>query len=493
MAIRKVRRQIYRELSKNYGKSITEIMEIVTNDSPKKLEKIPISNRMGVKRNELDNNTNITLDFYMRLLIKTFNVNFPNRDNSISHLYQIIPHLDLYRNTTIFKFDFENFFNSVDAKNFIPLFLHNNKVLTRCEILYLKKHLDINNTIVGIGLSNCITEILGKKFDTLVKQELIKKGLIYYDRYIDDGIIIFDEHVKEKDIEEILTKNMIELFGGNLKLNKSKQSFNSNSFEKNLEFNINYLGYNFVFNDKQFKTGIEHAKIQKNNKKIEKFVSEYELDKNIEKLILRIDNLYKRTVLLGKKRGQKSVSWQVRGITYNYRQLRHYIIPEEQLKLEYGNNKDYKRKQQQIKKMKENKSRCKSDEGLLKINRHLKELENALHDFKQNPENQLHQLVYIRNKVNITEETLDFLLGKNILEIFLSKQIKCPSKIVNLVKNNYYLSIFLNNKASIYYSNFGYSEKYLDEIIKKLVPTNLPKLKDMSYAEKTKLILEKLH
>ena len=117
---------------------------------------------------------------------------------------------------TIVKFDFKDYFNSISSVYVIEKYLKSNLV-DRREIDLIKSFAySTQYAYAGLCTSNAIAEIIAKHFDDAVRQAFIGNGVIYYERYIDDSILILNEHVEEMEIKEKLEKTLLSIFYRNL-------------------------------------------------------------------------------------------------------------------------------------------------------------------------------------------------------------------------------------------------------------------------------------
>ncbi|WP_456272431.1 hypothetical protein [Bacillus sp. AK031] len=283
-----------------------------------------VKNRTIIDKDRVTLEEQVVLDYY-KLLVNHSGIRFPNRSFIMSELMNIIPYLHLYKNYTIFKFDFKDFFyNICTRKNFEEL---NTRIkLNPTEKEFLKKYTQsVSSYTPGIGLHNSLIEISGEKFDYEIKKLFRKRGFLFYARYVDDCILILDEKINKTQTEELVSLAIDKTFGKKLELNKRKTQYAN---DQSSGYEIDYLGYSFQkgqSNQDQFKFGISRKKLEKYNSKIEEFVLEYKNSGDIEKLSFKLELFYKRIVFFGDKKGDKNYKWQVRGISDSYKELKRFI------------------------------------------------------------------------------------------------------------------------------------------------------------------------
>ena len=276
-----------------------------------------------------------------QILDRILKVRYPNRNKSTRALFSVLTAVKQMSDFTIVRFDFKNYFNSVSAVYVFEKFIKP-KLTDRFEI-------DIINTFVretkyayaGFCTSNVIAEIIAKHFDEAVKMAFIDKDVLYYERYIDYAVIIFNEHVDEVDCRDILQKSLNRVFKDESIdiLPKCKTKFNNNKFnyisKRNIGANpvpFDYLGYEFWLSIQGKKTeikyGITQSKREKYNRRIDELISYYRDIShqdygNLELLRHRIAAFTSRAVYRSKK--YKSDVWKVKGFITNYGELRFLL------------------------------------------------------------------------------------------------------------------------------------------------------------------------
>ncbi len=321
-----MRERIIKEISNMYNKEPGHILQIIkSNDhiSPfivKKVKEKEVIDKYSIPLEE-----QIVLDYYKILLNVNYNVKFPNRSYIMTELMNLLPYLHLYKYYTIYKFDFENFFNNVCPAQSYKL-LSSSTTLRLKELKFFEKYIkELDRYRPGIGLHNTLIEISGMRFDQEVKANFKNRGLIYYSRYVDDCIIILDETSKETDLEKIILKLMKKYFGKKLKLNKNKTTFKSTN---DTNYTFSYLGYCFQKGQSvknQYKIGINEKKLKKYVSKLNTIILEYDQTKNIELLSFRLELFFKRIVYFGDRNNDGNYRWQVRGISDSYKELKRFM------------------------------------------------------------------------------------------------------------------------------------------------------------------------
>lgn len=276
-----------------------------------------------------------------QILDRVFKVKYPNRNKSVKSLFSILTAVRQMSDFTIVKFDFKNYFNSVSAVYVFEKFLKV-KLTDRLEIDLINDFAQKTKyAYAGFNTSNVISEIIARHFDETVRKFLISKGVLFFERYIDDGIMIFNEHLEENECRNILYKALESVYKDKTinALPKCNTRFNNNKFVyisrrsiTNTPVSFDYLGYEFwlyILNDKiEFKYGITQSKQDKYNKRIDELILCYTNNdhpdfNNLELLRHRILAFTSREVYRNKK--FRADVWKVKGFISNYGELRYLL------------------------------------------------------------------------------------------------------------------------------------------------------------------------
>lgn len=285
----------------------------------------------------------VLCSYLKRVLDKKFHIKYPNRNEYIHSLFDIISALQNMNDYSIFRFDFEDFFNSVSTEYVLKKYIIN-AALEREEIeLFEKFTSDVKYAYAGLNTSNIFCEIIAKQFDELLTLKLKNHGLIFYRRYIDDGILVFNKRVGELQCLRIINDTIKEIFLDDfvnsntkcktrLNLSKTKYISGFDLANQGLSSDFDFLGYKFVltpqFNSSgrlktEFLYGITSKKINKYTKKIDEIIKEYLSNGDIELLRHRLKAFCFRTVYQISK--YKTIIWKMKGFIANYQELRYRI------------------------------------------------------------------------------------------------------------------------------------------------------------------------
>ena len=281
---------------------------------------------------------NVLCQCIKAILDNDFSVKYPNRNKMIRTLVGTLSAVTKMADFTIIRFDFKDFFNSISTEYFYNKYILEN-ISDRDALGIIKDFCEETQyAYAGLSTSNSIAEIIASSFDELVTQNFLTEGLIYYERYIDDGVIILNCHMHQQDVCEILDKiRIMVFFDENVRTRrKCKTNFNSSKFKyisrRNLAISaasFDFLGYEFFLsqnnNSVTIKTGITIEKQKKYRERLDNMISMY-LDptcldyKNEELLRHRVAAFTSREVYMSVRYRQDV--WKVKGFISNYGELR---------------------------------------------------------------------------------------------------------------------------------------------------------------------------
>lgn len=277
-----------------------------------------------------------------QIIDRSFRIKYPNRNNIIKSLFGALSALKQMSDFTIVKFDFNDYFNSVSATYVFEKFIRP-QLSDRFEIELINDFAHKTKyTYAGFSTSNAIAEIIAKQFDISIRQSLMQKGLLYYQRYVDDGVLVLNEHVDVSEIEDLLNQVLKDIFHDTTistptkcktKLKSDKFRYMSKRSISTAPYSIDFLGYEFWFSlntsgKVDIKYGITEVKRDKYNSRIDKLVSCYTDPShsdynNVELLRHRIAGFTSRAVYINKR--FRSNVWKVKGFISNYGELRYLL------------------------------------------------------------------------------------------------------------------------------------------------------------------------
>ena len=288
---------------------------------------------------------NILCQCIKQILDREFKIKYPNRNKISKSLFNVIGTIKHMSDFTIVKFDFKDYFNSISSVYVYDKIMKSNLSNRFENDLINKFTTDTQYAYAGLQTSNVIAEIIGKLFDDEVLKFFSSFGLIFYERYIDDGIIVINEYLLESECKKILLDIINEVFYDKLiqSVPRCNTKMNSNKFnyisKRNMvleqKYTVDFLGYEFTMEKNSpyidVKYGITDVKKDKYKKRIEEIITLFsdvnsQDYNNLELLRHRLLAFSCREVYITKK--FKSNIWKVKGFISNYGELRYLLNTE---------------------------------------------------------------------------------------------------------------------------------------------------------------------
>ena len=160
-----------------------------------------------------DFSTEEVLCIYLkRTLDRNFHIKYPNRNEYMHSLFDMISALSKMNDFSIYRFDFKDFFNTVSSEYVFKKFIFDSS-LERYQLDLLEKFVkETKYAYAGLNTSNIICEIIAKHFDEVLTIKLKHHSLIFYRRYIDDGILIFNKRIDGIECLSIINETIKEVF-----------------------------------------------------------------------------------------------------------------------------------------------------------------------------------------------------------------------------------------------------------------------------------------
>lgn len=275
------------------------------------------------------------LKYLSKRLNSEFHITYPNRDKIMEISFNLIDSLTRLDDYTIFKFDFKDFFGSVKIKRVYDKYIEHSNLLSYEKDLLLILEKKFKYCVQGLPISNTLIEIISRDFDDRIKAEFSDDGLVFYKRYVDDCILIFNHRIKKEKLRNVVEKCRVSVFGKGVLISLSKTYYQT---KLDGDDSFDYLGYSFMrryWNNAKkqdayyyYEFGIAKKKIEKYKKQLDEIFKDYEINNN-DCLLLRRIQYYNSRIVFYNYNGSKYVNkriWDVRGIINSYRMLRRYII-----------------------------------------------------------------------------------------------------------------------------------------------------------------------
>lgn len=285
---------------------------------------------------EKDSFEDIMCSHFSFVLSKKFKIKYNDRNKIIKELINCLQLIKNINDFTIIRFDFKNYFNSISSAYIFEKYLKNADI-SRELLNLMREFFESNkNCSAGFPTSNIMAELISKDFDIELKANLSKYGVIYYERYVDDGFIILNSFLNANQFSDIINNAIKKVFYDScypmkdqkVKLNNRKTKIiNKRSFNNNALECITFLGYKITLeNDNDFivfNFGISDEKIRKYQNKFNLIIEDFKKNKNIELLRQRI-LLFTRRVVYTVPNINKTLTWLSKGVVSNYNELRHF-------------------------------------------------------------------------------------------------------------------------------------------------------------------------
>lgn len=259
-----------------------------------------------------------------------FKVKYPSRKRIINSLFNTFPIVKDLNDFVIVRADFKSFFDSV-LSTYVYANYIKKSALSRKDKRYFEEYVkEFKFCYAGLCLSNVLTEIICQEFDNNILSEFDCYGVVYYERYVDDMLIIMNSYIsKDKFLETI--NNLIEKTFENcpVKLNMDKFCYIAKRDIGN-DQSFNFLGYNFTIkfdlSKKQhleFKFGIAEKKRKRYYSLFKQAFLDYKKNNNEELLRQRV-KLFSTRIVITRAFGNNINNWITKSIVANYNELRYH-------------------------------------------------------------------------------------------------------------------------------------------------------------------------
>lgn len=281
---------------------------------------------------------NMLSHYLKQQLDRAFHIKYASRSKIINLLFNTLVATKNMNDFVIVRADFKSFFDSVKSEYVYEKYILPS-IIKREDKQLLEKYVEnFKYCYAGLCLSNGMTEIVCKDFDIVLKARLSEYGVFFYERYVDDMLIMFNNYISENRIKKIIRETIIEVFGScPVRLSSSPGKFSYIS-RRNLvsSQNFNFLGYEFFIlktvNGRRdeiidFEYGIAEKKRTKYSNMIERAFINYKLTGNDEVFRQQLKIFSSRVVIARQILGS-NFDWLTKGVIANYNELQnvcHYL------------------------------------------------------------------------------------------------------------------------------------------------------------------------
>lgn len=281
---------------------------------------------------------NMLSHYLKQQLDRAFHIKYASRSKIINLLFNTLVATKNMNDFVIVRADFKSFFDSVKSEYVYEKYILPS-IIKREDKQLLEKYVEnFKYCYAGLCLSNGMTEIVCKDFDIVLKARLSEYGVFFYERYVDDMLIMFNNYISENRIKNIIRETIIEVFGScPVRLSSSPGKFSYIS-RRNLvsSQNFNFLGYEFFIlktvNGRRdeiidFEYGIAEKKRTKYSNMIERAFINYKPTGNDEVFRQQLKIFSSRVVIARQILGS-NFDWLTKGVIANYNELQnvcHYL------------------------------------------------------------------------------------------------------------------------------------------------------------------------
>lgn len=271
---------------------------------------------------------NVLCHYLKKQIDRIFNIHYASRNRIMNRLFNTLPVIKNMNDFVIIRADFKSFFDSILAEHVYEKYIRQS-LMSRGDKEILEDYIkNFKYCYAGLCLSNGLAEIICREFDNCIMARLEKYGLFFYERYVDDMLIMTNSFVSKDKFMEIVSETIVEVFGRSpVKINTGTGKF-SYITKRDLSQNnrFNFLGYDFnmKFTSKKinFEYGITEKKIKKYTNIIEKAFREYSVTDDVEKFRQRL-KLYSSRVVIARAIENSNFDWLTKGVVANYNELRY--------------------------------------------------------------------------------------------------------------------------------------------------------------------------
>jgi hypothetical protein len=275
------------------------------------------------------NTTEYILCKYLKdRLDRTFEISYSDRKKLIKILFNTLPILNDLNDFVIVRFDFKTFFDSVLTEFIYNKYIENSSMRRADKDLFVQFCDSFKHCYAGLQTSNAMTELACKDFDKVFRSKLKDYGVVYFERYVDDVLIILNSFISEDEFRTLLRNSIAKAFGEcDIKLNEDKFIYVS---RRNIlpSIDFDFLGYLFHirmdFKKLDFTYGIKDNKRNKYIAKIRETLIDYKKRGNLEVLRHKI-KLFSVRIVYSVLRENDYCFWVTKGLINNYGELRFHL------------------------------------------------------------------------------------------------------------------------------------------------------------------------
>lgn len=270
--------------------------------------------------------------YIKRILDRKLRMKYPNRNKYMCSLFDIMNAVKNMSDFTIVRFDFKNYFNTVSSEYVYHKCISGVQLERDQQDLIEKFTQCTGYAYAGLNTSNLFCEVIANEFDKILQLKFLENGIIFYKRYIDDGLLILNAYTEEcisfrkiqEAIQEVFYDKSVECrLRCKTVLNETKKQYISRRNMPSKE-KFDFFGYLFEINlasngKVTLKYGMSPQKIRKYTKRLNRLVEEFKGDDELLRhQIIAFTSRIVYTITVNHK-----TMWKSKGLISNYRELRY--------------------------------------------------------------------------------------------------------------------------------------------------------------------------
>lgn len=275
------------------------------------------------------------LSHYLKCqLDRAFHIKYASRSKIINLLFNTLVATKNMNDFVIVRADFKSFFDSVKSEYVYEKYILPS-IIKREDKQLLKKYVEnFKYCYAGLCLSSGMTEIVCKDFDIVLKAKLSEYGVFFYERYVDDMLIMFNNYISENIIKSIIRETIVEVFDScPVRLSSGPGKFSYISRRRLAQSqSFNFLGYEFFIlkqsksNGEEligFEYGIAEKKRNKYSNMIERAFITYKRTRD-EEVFRQQLKIFSSRVVIARQILGSSFDWLTKGVIANYNELQNF-------------------------------------------------------------------------------------------------------------------------------------------------------------------------
>jgi hypothetical protein len=267
-----------------------------------------------------------------------FRLQFLDRKTLIFRLSSIFDQLFSLDDFTLIRFDFHHFFPTLSTSYVYKKLIKNVTLGKENDDLIKKYCSQIGRCWPGTSISNVFCELIGQTFDMGIRAEFAQNGVLFYGRFVDDGVLIVRKYVTKEDAVKRFRSVVNSVFhdpsfdkgkskNGTCIYTKKSGKFAYCSLRSLCpspsSFSFPFLGYVFKLNyraddDCSVNIGISLEKQEKIINRLVALIKKYAINKEALLVALKLNC---SRIVYRKRNFREKAQWRASGIPTLYSQI----------------------------------------------------------------------------------------------------------------------------------------------------------------------------